>query len=432
MITLGSNQNKKLNKVDALIVVVLIVIAGVVLTKAGFIDIPGIEEPEPTEPEEPEPTPPIPTPPTSIASEYAGFLRAVSPEDEGSHYNKLLIGREWWYYGAILNGEDSELKDWTVSISFNHMAAGDLIGTLKPDVLVLTLNGPNGEEYGGIINKERGLGIISQPTLQAKTPGVSIKYEKSWAEGLMPEWHVHAEDDDIDKNHDIIVDLHYFTSSDPLWTIGERALQKSESLIASYMFFGCEVTGTIEIDGRIYVVEGTGHHEHSWSPGVVSRGLISGWDWCHISFDNGWNLYFTNYYPTPQYISTKISKSNPLATLVLTTDKGITFTVLEEIEFQITKSDERIFPFVTMPAEFSLNAKPNILQPFLTPYKIELELGIVAENTCEKVWKVPTYMGMKVGMSSVDGTISWTDTKEGNQEVELIGIGTIWSMRALL
>jgi hypothetical protein len=432
MITLGSNRSNKLTKIDAIIVVVLIIIAGVVLTKAGYIKLPGVEEPEPIEPEEPEPTPPIPTPPTSIASEYAGFLRAVSPEDEGCHYDQLLISREWWHFDAILNEEDSELQDWTVTISFNHMAAGDLIGTLKPDVLVLTLNGPNGEEYGGLINKERGLGIISKPTLQAKTPGVSLKYEKSWAEGLMPEWQVHAEDENIDKNHDIIVDLHYFSPSDPLWTIGERTFQKSESLIASYVFLGCEVTGTIEIDGRIYVVSGIGHYEHSWSPGIVSRGLIGGWDWCYMAFDNGWDLYFTNYYPTPQYFSTKISQSNPIATLILTTDKGITFTSIDDIEFQITKSDERIFPFVKMPAEFNLNAKPSILQPFLTPFKIELELSIIAENTCEKVWKVPTYMGMKVGMSSIEGKISWTERKGGNQEVELIGTGTIWSMRALI
>lgn len=421
----------RLNKIDALIVVVLVIIAGVVLTKAGIISPPIIDEEETTEPEEVLPPPPLPTPPASLASEYAGFLRAVSPEDEGLHYDKLIISREWWYFSSVLNGENSELKDWTVSISFNHMARGDLIGTLKPDLLVVTLNSPDGEEYGGLINKERGLGIIEQPTLRATTPGISLKYEDSWAEGWAPEWHVHAEDNDIDKNHEIIIDLHYFSPSDPLWTYGERALQKSKSNLASYAFFGCEVYGTVEIDGVVYQVEGVGMHEHAWSPNIVTRGSINGWDWCHISFDNGWNLYFTNFYPAPQYISTKIETTNPLGIVVLTTDNGETITILDDIEFQITKSDENIFPFVKMPSEFNLKAEPSIIQPLLKTFDIEIDLNIIGESTCEKVWKVPTYMGMKVGECKVNGAIIWTDD-EGEQEVELNGIGNIWSMRALI
>ncbi len=427
---MNSKSNFKINKIDAIIVVALIVIAGVVLTKAGYI-YPTQEKIPTSQPDDPLPPPPPPTPPVSLSSEYIGFMRAVSPEDEGVHFDRISICREWWYFGATLDDKDSELKDWTVSVSFNHMARGDLFGTLKPDMLVVTLNGPDGEKYGGIINKERGLGLIKQPTLQAKTPGLSIEFEDSWAEGGAPEWHVHAEDNDIDKNHEIVVDLNYFSPSDPLWTIGERAFQKSESNIASYMFTGCDVTGTIKIDGVEYHVEGKGHHEHSWSPNIITRGSINGWDWCHMTLDNGWNIYFSNYYLTPQYLSTKTTKINPFGSLVITTDQGETLTILDNIDFEITKSDEKIFPFVKMPSEFSLTAKPSILQPLLKTYNVELELNIISENTCEKVWKIPTYVGMKVGTSSISGKITWSDD-EGDQEVELNGIGNIWSMRALI
>ena len=421
-------MNSKLKKIDAVIVVVLIVIAGLVLYKAGYIPIDKdeeIDEVQDEEPEEPEPEPKLPVSPF-----IPGYMRAVSPEDEGVHFNKIRICREWWYFSAVFDNEDSELNDWAVAVSFNHMARTDLLGTLKPDLLVVTLHGPNGEEYGGMINKKRGFGIFNPPTLEAKSPGVSVTFEDSWAEGRAPNWHVHAEDNEIDKNHEIIIDLDYFAPNNPLWTIGERAFQKSKSNIASYMFTGCNVTGTIKIDGIEYRVKGTGHHEHSWSPNMVTRGAINGWDWCHMTLDNGWNIYFSNYYPTPQLISTKTTKINPFGSLVITTDSGRTITVLDNIDLKITKEDEKIFLFVKMPSEFSITAKPNLLQPLLKIYNIQLDLEIQAENTYEKVWKVPTYVGMKVGRSTISGKITWSD--DVDHEIELNGIGVIWNMRALL
>jgi len=421
-------MNIKLKKIDALIVVALIIISGFVLFKTGYIIPTSPPKVTSTPPEEA--TPPLPTPPASLISEL-GFMRDVSPEDEGVHFNKILIGREWWYWSAILDGEDSDLKGWSVAVSFNHMALGDLFGTLKPDLLVVTLHGPNGEEYGGMINKKRGFGIINPPTLEAKSPGVSVTYENSWAEGKAPRWHVHAEDSDIDEDHEIIVDLDYFAPSKPLWTMGERAFDKSKSNIANYIFLGCNVTGTIKIDGTEYNVKGIGCHEHSWSPNIVTRGLINGWDWCHMTLDNGWNIYFSSYYPTPQAISRKTSRINPFGTLIITTDNGETITILDNVDPKIINSDTRIFPFVTIPSEISITAKPGLLQLPLITSKIQLNIDIKADNTYEKVWKFPTYVGMKIGRSTISGKITWTDAGE-DYEVDLNGIGTIWSMSALL
>ncbi len=171
----------KLKKIDAIIVVALIVVAGLFLYKAGYISLPLLEEVSPPEDENvTAPPPEIPTPPTSF---IPSFRRDVSPEDEGLHYDKIRISREWWYFGAVFNDEDSELKDWSVSISFNHMARGDLIGTLKPDLLVVVLHGENGKTFGGMINKKRHLGILNSGTLIASSPGVNVEFEDSWAEG---------------------------------------------------------------------------------------------------------------------------------------------------------------------------------------------------------------------------------------------------------
>jgi len=197
------------------------------------------------------------------------------------------------------------------------------------------------------------------------------------------------------------------------------------------MFTGCNVTGTVQIDGKEYKVKGTGHHEHSWSPNIVTRGSINGWDWSHTTLDNGWNIYYVNYYPTPQFVSSLTSKINAFGSLIITTDKGNTITLLNNINPEITKSEDELFPFVKMPTELNINAKAGVAQPLLSTYNIELDIDITAKNTYEKVWKFPTYVGMNVGMNVVSGTISWSDD-DGNHEIELNGIGTIWSMRALL
>jgi predicted secreted hydrolase len=425
----------KLKKIDAIIVAALIVVAGLFLYKAGYISLPLLEEVTPPDDVNvTAPPPDIPTPPTSF---IPSFRRDVSPEDEGVHYDKIRISREWWYFGAVFNDEDSELKDWSVSISFNHMARGDLIGTLKPDLLVVVLHGENGKTFGGMINKKRHLGILNSGTLIASSPGVNVEFDNSWAEGEYPNWHVHAEDKDIDENHEIIIDLDYTTSSLPIWTIGTRAFDKSKSSIANYLFTGVEVTGTVEIDGEKFIVKGTGHHEHAWSPQAVTKGLINGWDWFHVTLDNGWNIYESNYYPTPQYVSSKSSIINPFGTLLITTDNGETMTELKNVDLEITREDDKIFPFVRMPADFSITAKPSlnpiyvISQSLLYGTNTKLDVNIKIESPYNKIWKFPTYMGMKVGACEIEGTLSWSD-EDGEHQMPVNGIGVSWSMRALL
>jgi hypothetical protein len=425
----------KFKKIDAIIIVILLVIAGLFLYKSGYIELFPPEKPvPPSGPENVTPLPPEPLPPSSFTPSYR---RDVSPEDEGVHYDKIRICREWWYYSAVFDEEDSELKDWVVAISFNHMARSDLLGTGKPDLLVVTLLGPNGETYGGMINKERGLGILKAGTLIASSPGVKVEFEASWAEGAYPNWHVHAEDTDIDKNHDVVVDLDYTANSLPVWTIGNRAFDKSKSVIANYLFTGCNVTGTVTLDGKQYTVHGLGYHEHAWTPTIVTRGLINGWDWFHMTLENGWNIYASNYYPMPQVLSSVTSRINPYGVVIITTDKGKSLTELRNVDLKITKEDERIFPFVRMPSEFQFTAKPSldplyvISQSFLYGTNLKLAMDVGVENAYNKVWKFPTYVGMKVGMCSINGTLSWSDD-DGDHVVSLDGLGVTWSMRALL
>jgi len=362
-------------------------------------------------------------PPSSL---IIGNERAVSPEDEGAHYHKLLISREWWYFTVVFD-EDSELAGWTASISFNHMALGDLFGTLKPDVLVVTLHSPDGKEYGGMINKRRGGGIIFKPTLQATSPGIDIRYEDSWAQGMAPNWHVHAEDKDIDNAHKIILDLDFFSPNSPMWIHSNRLLDKGAGKIAEYIFLGCEVKGNVTIDGSTYNVKGIGHHQHSWSGGLLKL-AVKGWDWCHMTLDNGWNIYYSNYYLFGQITPTKTVKYNPWSTVLITTDQGDTLTRLEDTKIEITKSDN-LFLLLKMPTEINVTAEPKTLSQFLLKtYDISLNMNILSENTYDKTWKFPTYVGMKIGRNLVTGKLSWTD-EDGSHNVDINGVGTIWNMR---
>jgi len=424
-----------LKKIDALIVVALVVIASFVLYNAGYIDTDPNPEPpvKPIVVEEENETESEPIPPESLDSQL-GYIRAVTPEDEGKHFDKLRISREQWYYTVIFD-DDSELAGWTATISFNHMAWGDLLGTLKPDLMVVTLHGPNGKEYGGVINKKRGLGIFEKPTLEADAPGVSVTYDNSWAEGMAPNWHVHIEDDDIDEDHDIKMDLDFFAPSDPYWTYSEKIFQKSESNLASYVFLGCNVTGEVTVDGDTYLVKGIGHHEHTWTPNIVTKGMIKEWDWCQITLENGWNIYYSNYKIRHTLLDTKETQFNPFGAFIITTNQGKTLTVLDDIEVTVKKSDsfdDKIFLFVKMPSSIHISAKPSGLQVLTKSYNIEVELNIKPENTYEKVWKLPTYVGMKIGRSIIDGKITWTDNEGVPQEVELNGLGSMWNMRALI
>ncbi|UCB58372.1 MAG: hypothetical protein JSV67_07160 [Thermoplasmatales archaeon] len=358
--------------------------------------------------------------------------RVINPEDEGKHYNKLLVSREWWYFTAIFN-EDSELPGWAVSISFNHMSRTDLF-IVYPDILFITLHSPDGEKYGGIIERERPIlgdfSFLKDPVLQASYSDdmFRVSFEKSYVQGQEPNWHIHIEGNNIDKNnHKILMDLQFFAPSSPLWIHNNRLIQNTNANIASYVFVGCDVSGTIEIDGFSYNVEGVGHHEHTWASGIISKGLIRGWDWSHMKLDNGWNIYYSNYYILSQFKSTKEYTINPLSTLLITSDKGEKLTILDDIEINILQSD-KVFLLLNIPLEIEISAKAGPSQILLKTFKINLDLNLKADNTLDNVWKKFAYVGMKIGRAIVSGQITWSDDN-GDHIEELNGISTIWNMR---
>jgi len=366
--------------------------------------------------------------PISLPFPPSSPKRGITPEDERAHFDDMLstVTREWWSYNMVFD-KDSDLAGWAVTISFNHMARNDLILT-KPDMMVLTLHGPNGEEYGGVVNNQRGGGIIWDPTLKVKSSDkeIIIEYEKSYVQGMHPEWIIHIEDDQIDQNHEIVMDLKFFAPELAIWTYHNRFIAEGKSNIASYMFTGCKVTGKIIINGNEHTVKGIGQHEHSWSTSLI-KSLISGWDWSHITLENGWNIYYSNYYLTSQIKSSTNYRINPLGTMLITTDKGRTITLLKDIEIKIEDS-EKVSLLVKTPTEMSINAKPGVTQPLLKTYDIVLDLNIEFKDSISEKFGLIDIVGMNIGRSTVSGKITWTDD-DGDHDISLTGISSMWTMR---
>lgn len=357
--------------------------------------------------------------------------RSVSPKDEGAHYkDKLLVNREWWYYTVIFN-KNSELPGWTATISFNHMARNDLFFS-KPDLLFVALHSPDGREYGGVVERKRPLlgeySFLKEPVLQTSSSEKMFKvsFEDSYVQGLSPNWFLHIEGK-IGGKETIKMDLTFEAESSPYWTYSNRPIEKSKGKLASYMFMGCSVEGSVVLEGMEYNVKGIGHHEHTWASGILTSGIIRGWDWSHMTFENGWNIYYSNYYFTSQFQRVKTYNSDSFSNVIITTDKGETVLLLNDVKIEITDSD-KIFLLLNMPKKLDINAKPSASQLLISEYDVELDLNIDSHNAFDKEWKRFTHLGMRIGRTNLNGKITWGD-EEGDHEVELAGIGTIWNMR---
>jgi len=423
----------RLRKIDVIVVVVLLVVSAMVVWKAGYLT--PLLQPSPpsssTTPGNQAMVPIVlPTPPASL---IPSSRRDVSAADEGVHFDDLRVSREWWYFTAVFNDTTSMLQNWGIAVSFAHMARGDLFGTNKPDLFVVNLLGNGSEAYGGLINKEHYLGILREGTLLAETPGVKLQFESSWVEGVYPDWHLHADSQDIDSSHQIIIDLQYHAVSLPVWTYGPRAFNDTGGELDSYVVLDCEIIGSVMIDNTAFQVKGTGTHEHAWTPHLVLRASLKSWDRFVFTLDNGWTIYSTTYEPSLQ----ALSRQDPFCSFLLASDKGNTITELKDVTLTVTRQDEKVFPFVKMPNAFLMEAYPSnnlsylVSQSMLYGSDLSLRDDIQVTHSINKIWRFPTYLGMKIGYCTLTGMLSWDD-EDGTHEMTIQGVGISWSMRALL
>jgi len=350
-------------------------------------------------------------------SSYLGPYRQIlKPNDEGAHQSKSnrSMTQEWWYYNTFFNEPDSELRNWSLMISFNQMGTADMF--------FMTLYDDENKSYGGSVVRSSG-------AIQSSGPGVNVGYKTSYAVGIYPNWNVYAEDGNLDENN-ITVNITYKANSLPLWLICNTGHNISLSPVGHYYILRSEVTGEIKINGTVYSVHGVGYHEHSWfkflskeqeQTGMQNMGQgqigfqdsLDVWDWFCIYFDNGWNMF-----------AGKILQQSPLArfmpgNLWISPDSE-NITECFFFKFEYLETIELSIPSIEIPTRIHIRA--IFLNKLITnPLKglIRLDVIITTKNIHEYLWGNPPQYGMWKGPCSINGTIKW----EGNT-VELNG----WSM----
>jgi hypothetical protein len=319
--------------------------------------------------------------------------------DEGSHFHRFLSVKEWWYFNIVFDKQDSELRNWSAMISFHHMCKN----FEKPDFLIISLYDDGNKTYGGVIEKDKG-------TLKAEKYGVNISFENSTVKGGYPNWYLHAEDEDADNDHEIIVDLHFKAECTPYWVGLNTGLGNPRSPFGYYSINHCHVTGNVTIDNDTYQVNGSGYHDHLWALYVIGGRASFFWDWFSIHFDNGYHAFIWEILPGSNFIFKSFKPK-----ICWITD-GENFT-----DFYIFKLERLEYENTSIP-DFE---RPKLFHLTFRSLRSKIDLYLETKNMHEYLWKSTTDFDIALweGSCLVNGTITI-----GNEETEVKG----WAISEIL
>lgn len=358
----------------------IIVIQNSVSKEGGWLIFGGSKEETITEE-----TPP--TPPGTRRGVDSG-RHVLETTDEGPH---KLSKREWWYFNVFFNSPGTDLKDWSMIMSFNKMGLND-IRFLKRDNFFMLLYDDKGTSYNfNILNQIRG-------TLSYNDPGVNVKFKGNWAKGAYPTWQIHGEN--IEK--DFTVDLTYTADFLPVWVEGRSSnlFFIGKQMSGDYYVPRCSVEGTIKWEGKEYNVYGIGYYDHVWEA-IIPRFITKGWEWFNFHFDNGWEMYLSKFnlrWPRNRYAG---------ALIISPDNRNIIEWSKFTLEYVETKQSQSLST-ISYPVRYHLEASEN---------DMILKLDITVNTVQEIVFKLGR-TGMFEGPCVAKGTFSW----EGNT-VELNGYG---------
>jgi len=276
---------------------------------------------------------------------------ALGENDEGAHHNDKYITQEWWYYNIIFNDPDSDLKDWSATVSFS----------VFPTVhgLKLALHDNKNNTYGSLYTYPRN----NDETIG---PNVNISFNNSYAKGRYPEWNVYAENTGKDETK-ITANLTFKANSKPIWIAANTGRNNAKSKIGYYCIFNCNVSGEITINETIYHVKGLGYHDHFWAPYAKKEKNTSNlgktrenptklldfnvWDWLVIHFDNGWDMFLGKVHSSKRTI---FSNLMPGSICITPDGKNIMECFFFKIDYQETRPSSA--PSINVPTKIHIKA----------------------------------------------------------------------------
>ena len=349
----------------------------------------------------------IPTPPTSRISP---FRQVIGSNDEGSHDKDNSTHQEWWYFIAFFNSNDSELKNWSMMVSFNQMALIDIL------FCAVFEDGTN-RSYGGTITTWTG-------TLTAAKSGVNVSFLNSTVKGRYPQWEIYAEYNESHKGA-VVVNVTYTAQSLPLWLFMNLGYNRSRSPLGHYCIITSDVQGTVTINNTTYMVHGAGYHEHSWvnvkqtNPAPLHHRfierhqaisgdvplwqlLLDAWDWTSIFLENGWNIFVA-----------KICQQSPISRMfpgsLWVTPDGENITECRHFDFEYLETINTTIPTIEIPTKIHIKAffvKVLLRNP--SEGLVRLDLTIEVVNRGEFTWHDPEVsFGVWECPCIVEGTLSW-------------------------
>lgn len=368
----------------------------------------------------------IPKPPTS---RILPFRQVIGSNDEGSHDRENSTHQEWWYFIAFFNSNDSELKNWSMMVSFNQMALIDIL------FCAVFEDGTN-RSYGGTSTTWTG-------TLTAAKSGVNVSFLNSTVKGRYPRWVIDARYNES-QDDAVVVNVTYTAQSLPLWLFMNLGYNRSRSHLGHYCIITSDVQGTVTINKTTYMVHGVGYHEHSWGnvkqkpPASLCsfterqqaiRGdiplwqvLLDAWDWTSIFLENGWNIFVA-----------KICQQSPISRVfpgsLWVTPDGENITECRYFDFEYLETINTSIPTIQIPTKIHINA--FFVRVFLrNPSEglVRLDLTIEVVNRGEYTWHDPEVsFGVWECPCTVEGTLSW-----GIHHVKLQGHAMLEITRAAM
>ena len=295
-----------------------------------------------------------------------------SPNNQKEHFPCVM---EWWAsIGFFKTIEDN--KKWSFKGVLNQWCEKvDGIGSLLNFVIFDEQTG-NYHEY---FLKRKGVKLVSSKE------DFKIKYDDSYIKGLYPDYEIYFND----KKNNIKLKIKNKALSKP-YNVAQgitNGLLPMGTGILRYGFIPKnQLSGTMEINNKIYTIIGEGYYEHIWGDFwydnpfaniLELRKTLSiyikfffwwlqnhklklpnslifstennpfGYDWAWAIFENGWSLFYGN-------LMFFIMKGPAAGSLILTKD-GKTYKEYGNIDFKYNKvKRSKNFDFV-YPTEIEMN-----------------------------------------------------------------------------